>query len=345
MVCQCRFRSWPNTSRRAVPDVPGVAVDLLVGLLVQGEAAGAEGLVRGLLRQGAPRTAVIAELLGPALANVGQQWQHGSISVAVEHRASSIAEAILSTVVTEGARNGHGRRVWLTGVEGEWHTLPTRLVAGVWRCLGWDVVALTPSLPAPELRLLAAADDTSLAGVSCSLAANLVPAWQAISVLRESRFRVIVGGRGFDALPEVSGVFGADAHFRDPVSASETLRDWSALQPPGPREPLLLGTWQDLRATWQALPRLVEDAVWVAQEIGGVDLAVDVLREDLTLIARTGVAAALAGHAGVLTEHMRWYGTTLEASEVSPETPRALLAALERVLPASSPVRDVLGGP
>lgn len=315
---------------------------MLVGLLLSGEQGRAQDMVQALEEQGASPAVVISDLLGPAMATVGQQWQDGHVSIAQEHRATAIAEGILHCVLADVPRPQSGQRVWLTGVEGEWHTLPARLVTGVWQCLGWEVVALTPSLPADELRDLAAAETTTLAGVSCSLAANLVPAWEAISALRASGFRVIAGGRAFEVVPGMAAVLGADAHGRDPIAASDTLARWSQLPPCPPRDPTRWDIWLQVREVWFGLPALVEDATWVARELGDVPLSDDVLRVDLTLLARTAVAAALASQPQLLSTHIRWYGSLVDPARGDRAVTSTLLSSIERVLPPGDVVREVL---
>ena len=325
-----------------MPEIPGVARDMLVGLLLSGEQGRAQDMVQALVEQGASPAVVISDLLGPAMATVGQQWQDGHVSIAQEHRATAIAEGILHCVLADVPRPRSGHRVWLTGVEGEWHTLPARLVTGVWQCLGWEVVSLTPSLPADDLRDLAAADTTTMAGVSCSLAANLVPAWETISALRASGFRVIAGGRAFEVVAGMAAILGADAHFHDPIAASDTLARWSELSSTPPRDPTRWASWLQVRDVWLGLPALVEDATWVARELHDVALSDDVLRVDLTLLARTAVAAALASQPQLLSTHIRWYGSLVDPARGDRAVTSTLLSSIERVLPPGDVVREVL---
>jgi methanogenic corrinoid protein MtbC1 len=74
-------------------DIPQVAVDMLTGLLRAGDADSAQQFVATLLSGGTSRVEVIDGLLGPALARIGQLWQDGGVSVAVEHRATNIVDA------------------------------------------------------------------------------------------------------------------------------------------------------------------------------------------------------------------------------------------------------------
>lgn len=322
--------------------LPRVSVDLLVGLLTAGDAPSAEAFVVGLLQDGVSRIDVIREVLGPALARIGQLWERAVVSVAIEHRATHIVEGLLQATLAPVPVASEGHRVWLTGVEGEWHTMPARLVAGVWACLGWEVVALTPSLPAEELRYLAETEATRIAGVSCSLASNLVPAWKTISVLRECGFRVMVGGRAFDIAPEVAQIVGADEHQNDPVAAGERLAEWAEAEGMPGRGPARQSSWTHVEPVWSNLPRLVQEAVVVSRELAGVTLEEDVLREDISLIARVSCAAALTSTPLLLTDHLTWLRALLRGSDIDPAVASALVWSLERVLPAGHAVRIVL---
>jgi methanogenic corrinoid protein MtbC1 len=323
-------------------DIPQVAVDMLTGLLRAGDADSAQQFVATLLSGGTSRVEVIDGLLGPALARIGQLWQDGGVSVAVEHRATNIVDALLHLTLQGVSAAVQGRRVLLTGVQGEWHVMPARLVAGVWNCLGWEVVALTPSLPADDLRALAAAERTRIAGVSCSLVSNLVPAWQTISVLRGCGYRVVVGGRAFDAVADVAQILGADAHERDPVRASNLLATWVYAAAMPSRQAAREQQWAQIEPVWCQLPKLVEQAMVVATELAEVAMPAEVTRQDLTLIARTSCAAALTGKMELLGQHMRWYATLMDSTGTNPATGQALLWSLDRVLPAGDSIRAVL---
>ena len=257
---------------------------------------------------------------------------------------TAVTEAVIQILVAEAPVLRADSRVLLTGPEGEWHMLPGRMVALVLRQLGWDVFQLTPGLPPEDLAALARAEPGHVAGISCSLPGNLIPAWQAISALRQAGFNVLAGGRAFDSYPGVAQVLGADRQERDPLRAHELLRDWAARPGPGPRPATLQRQWAPVASTWAAIERVVTDAAVLAADMEGVAMPGDVLRQDLTLMLMTAAAAALVGRHEILADHVAWYEELLPAAGRDPDPGPALLRSLGRVLPADAdPVRDVLG--
>ena len=77
----------------------------------------------------------------------------------------------------------------------------------------------------------------------------------------------------------------------------------------------------------------------------GVALPGEVLRQDLTLMLATAVAAALVELPSMLADHIRWYADLLVVAGLEPDGAKALLRALNRVLPADAhDVRGVMAG-
>lgn len=325
-------------------EVPPLARAVFVQTLLDGDESAARAVAVGLRDRGVDVVDLIVDLIAPALEAVGLQWERATASVAVEHRATAIAEGVLQELI--GRRDGHVAtqgRVLLSGVEGEWHTMPGRMVAAVWRALRWDVCSLTPALPADDLAALVAVDEARIAAVSCALPANLLYAWQTIGVLRAAGHRVLVGGRAFDAYPEIAAVLGADVHCQDPLSGHEVLQRWVTLPDLAPRAATPLPGLVEVAAMWDQVPRLACDTQTLME---GFDDGWQPSREsyeDVMLLVRTALCSAALGAPQIFADHLRWYQDLLGANGLDPGMVAQLIAALDRVLPADAPaVRDVL---
>lgn len=327
-------------------EVPALARAVFTEMLVDGDDRAALDVARGLRARGVTTVDLATHLVAPALEAVGRRWQQNTVSVAVEHRATAIAEGVLQELVAGAdSRAVPLGRVLLTGVEGEWHTMPARIVAAVWRVLQWDVFALTPSLPADELTDLVRHDTSGIAAVSCSLPGNLLAAWQTIGVLRAAGLRVLVGGRAFDAHPGLAEQLGADAHRLDPLSGHEVLLAWTSLPPLPSRAAVALPGIQEVAEVWHQIPQMVPAIMTLAEELSGVRMPGPVLQEDLQLLVRTALSAAALNRTEVFTGHVVWYREVLAANRADPRTADVLVDALGRVLPADAErVRSVLAG-
>ncbi len=326
-------------------DVSEVTRRRYLDAAVAGDYEGAIGVCRGMIEGGVDLATVVRSLLAPAMWRVGDLWMSGKVTVAQEHRVTAVTEAVVQSLLADSTNSRAQARLLLTGPEGDWHVLPGRMLAVILRQLGWDVLQLTPGLPPDELVTLARAEQGHVAGISCSLPGSLVAAWQSISALREAGFRVVAGGRAFDLYPEVALVLGADAHVRDPLQAHGVLLEWVQQPRPPARPATLSRRWSGLAATWVASGRIVADAGVLAVDMEGVALPGEVLRQDLTLMLATAVAAALVELPSMLADHIRWYADLLVVAGLEPDGAKALLRALNRVLPADAhDVREVMAG-
>lgn len=323
--------------------VPEVTRRHYLEACLAGDFDSAREVCQGMLDAGVALSVLVRTLLAPAMWRVGDLWMHGKVTVAQEHRVTAVTEAVIQTLMAGSQRPRASARVLLTGPEGEWHVLPGRMVALVLRQLGWEVFQLTPALPPEDLLALARVEQGHVAGLSCSLPGNLVAAWQSVTALRAAGFRVVAGGRAFDEVPGVAEVIGADAYSRDPLQAHEQLLEWQAQPPPGPRPGTLEHRWDTLESTWDATARIVQDAGVLAVDMEDVALTGEVLRQDLTLMLTTAVAAALVERPAILTEHIAWYQDLLAVGGIDPDVGPALLRSLRRVLPADADaVREMI---
>jgi len=118
--------------------------------LVTGDESSVRQLARALVDEGASIVDVIQEVLVPALVRIGADWEAGLLTIALEHRASEIAERVLG----ELSPNPRGRRrgtVMVAAVSGELHSLPTSMAAVVLRSENWSVGHLGANTPPDEL--------------------------------------------------------------------------------------------------------------------------------------------------------------------------------------------------
>ena len=94
----------------------------------KGERLRATDIALAELEAGVSAEHIITQLLGRAQIEVGLGWQEAKLSVAMEHRASSITESALHAVGDAAMRTpgalpeGSRGPVVIASSEGEWHT-------------------------------------------------------------------------------------------------------------------------------------------------------------------------------------------------------------------------------
>lgn len=291
--------------------------------LHRGERRQAIEVAVDLLQRGLPAEQVVTHLLSRAQAEVGQGWQEGRWSVAMEHRASSITESALQAVVNSAisapgaVKEGVRGRVVVACSEGEWHMLPGQMATEILRLRGADVSFIGPSVPADELAGFLGDDPPPAAAVACSMPMSLVGAWTSISALRAIGMTVVCAGRGFGADGRWGLSLGADHWAPDFSAGADILLSAVDSTPPARRDPV--GTPGRVVAEIRTLRRdhatLVEQAAQAAfvrwPTIRGSDAAVRATREDLSATLRIIAAATLVDDPELVREYVAWFEAVL----------------------------------
>jgi excisionase family DNA binding protein len=188
---------------------------------VQGEGAGPSEWLRALLADAGTHAltgrllasrdrlgswAAVADALGPVLAELGDAWANGRVSVVEEHLAAERLARALERVGEWLPVRADAPRALLLTAEGDEHTLGLSLVELGLRELGWQTLWAGRRTPHEEIPDLLAADARiRLVVASASLGSNDARALarQAEQLARDCRragVTVVFGGGG--AWPE-----------------------------------------------------------------------------------------------------------------------------------------------
>jgi hypothetical protein len=124
--------------------------------------------------------------------------------VADEHAATAVTEACTLALPTSGA----GPLVLVACPEGEWHTLPPRMLAVV---AGVRAVVLGPGLPAAHLERYLDRQQPDVLALSCTMPTNLLQARDSIAAAHRAGVPVVAGGRAFGPDGRRAAHLGADA--------------------------------------------------------------------------------------------------------------------------------------
>ena len=139
-------------------------VDRLLQQLVNGEASEANATVRELVRDGLSVGDLYTQVLTPALHRIGDMWEVGAISVAVEHRATAITSGIMSRLSEHFERRGPRRGVAATvTAPGEAHGVATARIADFLRAAGFPPPARAAAASS-ALNCAAVNDDPTACG-------------------------------------------------------------------------------------------------------------------------------------------------------------------------------------
>jgi DNA-binding transcriptional MerR regulator len=163
--------------------------------------------------------AVLREVVLPYLHELGERWEHGEVSVAEEHFASSLLRGRMANLA-RGWGQGHGPLALLACPPGERHDLPLLAFGIVLHRNGWRVsyigadtpledIARTAADLRPDLVVLAAVIPERFEGLDADLSrlARIAP--------------LALAGAG--ATPVVAQANGAQLLTGDPVTAAEQI--------------------------------------------------------------------------------------------------------------------------
>jgi MerR family transcriptional regulator, light-induced transcriptional regulator len=195
--------------------------------LIAGEARGAQRTVAEALHR-VTAAAVYHGLLSEALFEVGRRWEQGEVTVAEEHLATGISEAVLPQVAFRLPRAPRRRRTAIVAcVPGELHVVGSRVVADFVEAAGWDVLHLGALTPAGALCELVVARTADVVALSASTTERLAAVDEVLARLRalpQPPF-VAVGGQAFATAAAVTSVRDGAAFVRTPEALVRALAE------------------------------------------------------------------------------------------------------------------------
>jgi methanogenic corrinoid protein MtbC1 len=174
---------------------------------------------------------VYEHVLQSAQIELGNMWHAGEITVAEEHSASAITQAIMSILRSRfPEREKNGKLVVAAAVGGELHEIGARMVADFFEMDGWDVIYLGANMPSTDIVSVTRDRRADLLAVSASTLLHVSAVAELIERVRRdegcAKTRVLVGGLLFQSAPSLWSELGADG---SAVSASEAVKLGNAL--------------------------------------------------------------------------------------------------------------------
>ena len=133
-------------------DTKDILYDPFLEALLSGNKRSGSAYIHKLLEQGMAFPIVYEQVIKQALYRVGELWEHNKISVAEEHLATSISEAIMNELFAAIISPHRCSKKVLVGcVEQEQHQVGAKMVADMFESKGWDSYYLGANIPATEL--------------------------------------------------------------------------------------------------------------------------------------------------------------------------------------------------
>jgi methanogenic corrinoid protein MtbC1 len=157
--------------------------------LLAGDEVAADAVIRDAIDADLSVAEVSEDIIAPALWLVGELWQRGEISVADEHLATEITLRVLALhhEARRVQRARSGRRVMLATPSGELHVVGLRMVGGLLREAGYDVVMLGADVPAAALARSASRHEVDVVCLSVTMAGGADRALISIYEVQQER--------------------------------------------------------------------------------------------------------------------------------------------------------------
>lgn len=199
--------------------------------LERGDANYAELIALDAISQRLSVADLYVDVIGPALADVGHQWETGRMSIADEHLATGIAYDVMRLVGRTATRypRRSRERVLLAAVGAEGHTTGLRMIADLAEGAGYDVHFLGASVPVETLAGIVAKHRPEIVGLTVTMAgpaALLERALEEVLASGHAPKGILVGGLG---VPEV---LRGDDRVRYAADAREAIEVIEALAAP-----------------------------------------------------------------------------------------------------------------
>jgi MerR family transcriptional regulator, light-induced transcriptional regulator len=175
--------------------------------------------------------ALYLEVFQPALRQVGVLWQENRISVAEEHLATAVTEALMAELYTEmfSAAGTAGRTVVAACADSERHEVGLRMICDLLELEGWDTSYLGASVPPASLVEMVAERRPDVVALSAALLPHVARLEETIEALRqrlaEEAPLLMVGGRPFVEDPALAARIGADLTATDAADAVARLQE------------------------------------------------------------------------------------------------------------------------
>jgi len=175
------------------------SADLLNNLLA-GNKELCSNIIQDKLKTGIPIKKLYEDTLKTALYKVGELWEFNKISVATEHLASAIVEAILNEVyndIVSGEKNQ--KSVIVSCVEQEFHRIGIKMVSDIFEMNGWNSYFLGANTPTSELLSFAEIIKPDIFAISLSIYFHL-PMLETMITETRKKFPdipILVGGQAF----------------------------------------------------------------------------------------------------------------------------------------------------
>lgn len=300
--------------------------------VVAADVPAARAVAAASLDRGVPLPDVLRSLVTGSQARVGELWAASSWTVAQEHAATAVSEAVVSALAGS-VDDGTGPRVLVACAEREWHALPAMVVTQTLRAAGVRAEFLGASTSPDQLVARILDSGPRLVLLSASVASSLGRVRRQVEAVRGTGTPVVVGGHAFGGDASRAEKLGATAYATTPEAVVQMLDRLPhhvpaapPLRSPGALEAQTVQALTDeITADVLAHPRL---AAMLGQPTGTPDHWSTVLATFVPHVVGCLVGALLVDDPAVVAAERTWLADVLDRRGGDPRAVPAVWEAL-----------------
>lgn len=251
-----------------------------------------------------PPEIVSVELLQASLAEIGELWYEGEISVQQEHFTSAMSVQRLEMLIAAAPPPMRPERIIVASAQDDFHVFSPLLLTYLLRRRGWDVLYLGADVPVAELEKTVSQTEPQMLIISAQLLSTAASLVDVAAALSGHDTAVGYGGLVFNLMPQLQERI--PAHFLGPTIEGAVAKVEQLLRQHPPHPPAA----QSDQIYSQALQQfdeqhsLLESHLWASYAASGeqTDQLVELNLEMAGIIR----AALIFGGSDILKPDMQW---------------------------------------
>jgi DNA-binding transcriptional MerR regulator len=243
-------------------------------------------------------------LIQRGLAQIGESWYGGKVTVQQEHFASALATRRLEALITGTPAPTRTSRILVGCPPGETHTLAPMLLTLLLRRRGWDVIFLGADIPLENLILTTRSARPQLVILVAQQLHTAATLWEMGQLLLNEHIPMAYGGRIFTQVPNLRPRIPGHYLGDQLDSAAQQVEQIMAL----PRaHPALISAdprYQDALRQFRARQAEIEAEVW--RNLGPAPLLEEHLNKVNASLGRNIIAALTLGDLDFMQLDLAW---------------------------------------
>jgi methanogenic corrinoid protein MtbC1 len=254
-----------DTATQIAPVLDGEQIDQLreawISSCLALDRGAAEQIMALAFAQFAPET-VCFELLQYGMAEIGNAWHEGEVSVQQEHFATAITNQRLEMLIAAAPSPSRPERIITLCAPGDYHVFSSLLLTFLLRRQGFDVVYLGADVPVQELASTFIEVAPTLAIISAQRLHAASGLKDIALSLQSVDIKIAFGGLAFNQIPRLSQL--VPGHFLgETIQGSvETVLQIIANKLPEPEPIVPSESYQKALSQFRERQTLIETHVW-----------------------------------------------------------------------------------